>query len=85
MKRKTRGISVLNLITLIKHEFLFQIFSLAKNDTSFIYPDLRDKERTCIMEKVKSRDKYTCSKIPCNPVQRTAIEAVSEYLDSEYW
>ena len=40
---------------------------------SLIYPDLRDRERTCIKEKVKSRYKYTCSEFPCNPVKMTAI------------
>ena len=38
---------------------------------SFIYPDLRDRERTCIKEKVKSRDKYTHSEFPYNPVKMT--------------
>ena len=38
---------------------------------SFIYQDLRDRERTCIKEKVKSRSKYTCSEIPYDPVEMT--------------
>ena len=38
---------------------------------SFIYPDLQDRERTCIKEKVKSRDKYTCLEIPFDPVEMT--------------
>ena len=64
------------MITLIKDEFSFQIFSPAKNDMSFNYPDLRDRERTCIKEKVKSRDKSTCSKFPCNPVKKTGSQVV---------
>ena len=39
---------------------------------SFIYQHLRDRERTCIKEKVKSRSKYTCSEIPYDPVEMTA-------------
>ena len=39
---------------------------------SFIYQKLRDRERTYIKEKVKSRDKYTCSEIPYDPVEMTA-------------
>ena len=58
---------------MIKDEFSFQIFYPAKNDMRFIYPDLRDRERTCIKEKVKSRDKYTCSEFPCNPVKKTGL------------
>ena len=38
---------------------------------SFIYPDLRDRERTCIKKKVKSRSKYTCSEISHDPVEMT--------------
>ena len=44
--------------------FHFKFFSPAKNDMSFIHPNPRDRERTCIKEKVKSRSKYTCSEIP---------------------
>ena len=50
--------------------FHFKFFP-QKNDVSFISPDLRDKDRTCITETVKSRDKYTWSKFPCDPVQKT--------------
>ena len=45
---------------------------------SFIYQDLRDRERTCIKEKVKSRSKYTCSEIPHDPVERTVQLEVTE-------
>ena len=38
---------------------------------SFIYLDLRDRERTCIKEKVKSRSKFTCSEILYNPAEMT--------------
>ena len=62
------------MITLIKYEFPFDIFSPAKNDMSFIYLDLRDRERTCIKEKVTSRSKYTCSEIPYNPAKMTDDE-----------
>ena len=41
---------------------------------SFIYQDLRDRERTCIKEKVKSRSKYTCSEIPYDPVEMTGYQ-----------
>ena len=41
---------------------------------SFIYQDLRDRERTCIKEKVKSRSKYTCSEISYDPVEMTGQE-----------
>ena len=40
---------------------------------SFIYQKLRDRERTYIKEKVKSRDKYTWSEIPYDPVEMTAM------------
>ena len=40
---------------------------------SFIYQDLRDRERTCIKEKVKSRSKYTCSEISYDPVEMTGM------------
>ena len=40
---------------------------------SFIYQDLRDRERTCIKEKVKSRSKYTCTEISYDPVEMTAM------------
>ena len=45
---------------------------------SFIYQDLRDRERTCIKEKVKSRSKYTCSEIPHDPVERTGGHETSK-------
>ena len=38
---------------------------------SFIYQKLRDRKRTYIKEKVKSRDKYTCSEFPNDPVEKT--------------
>ena len=41
---------------------------------SFISPKLRDRERTYIKEKVKSRDKYTCAEIPYDPVEKTALQ-----------
>ena len=44
---------------------------------SFIYPNLRDRERTCIKKKVKSRSKYTCSEIPHDPVERTGLIIVT--------
>ena len=47
---------------------------------SFNYPDLRDRERTFIKEKVKSRDKYTCSEFPCNPVKKTDPDSVQLVL-----
>ena len=48
---------------------------------SFIYQDLRDRERTCIKEKVKSRSKYTCSEIPYDPVEMTAPNA-KDYFET---
>ena len=39
---------------------------------SFIYPKLWGRKRTYIKEKVKSRDKCTCSEIPYDPVDMTA-------------
>ena len=76
------GISVRNLIcneiqdkksiiTLIKVGFASLILFLAKNKMSFIYQKLRDRERTYIKEKVKSRDKYTYAEIPYDPGEKT--------------
>ena len=48
---------------------------------SFIYQDLRDRERTCIKEKVKSRSKYTCSDIPYDPVDMT--EHISDIFQAD--
>ena len=56
---------------MIKDEFTFSFFFSAKNKMSFIYQKLRDRERTYIKEKVKSRDKYTCSEFPNDPVEKT--------------
>ena len=51
---------------------------------SFIYQDLRDRERTCIKEKVKSRSKYTCSEIPYDPVEMTGHNRVKQAdIDSQ--
>ena len=61
------------MITLIEYEFPFYIFSLAKNDMSFIYLDLWDRERTRIKEKVESRSKYTCLESPYYPAEMTAL------------
>ena len=43
---------------------------------SFIYQKLRDRDRTYIKEKVKSRDKYTCSEFPNDPVEKTGCYLV---------
>ena len=51
---------------------------------SFIYQDLRDRERTCIKEKVKSRSKYTCSEIPYDPVEMTDGNQYWPYFWSYY-
>ena len=44
---------------------------------SFKYQKLRDRDRTYIKEKVKSRDKYTCSEIPYDPDEMTASNYIS--------
>ena len=59
---------------MIKDEFTLPFFFSAKNKMSFIYQKLRDRERTYIKEKVKSRDKYTCSEFPNDPVEKTGGE-----------
>ena len=64
------------LIAWIKDEFIFLIFFAAKNKMSLISPKLRDRERTYIKEKVKSRDKYTCAEIPYDPVEKTGSYTV---------
>jgi len=46
--------------------------------------DLRDRERTCINKKVKSRSKYMCSEIPYNPAEMTASNEESiDALDKQ--
>ena len=67
------GISEQRKIAWIKDEFIFLIFFAVKNKMSLISPKLRDRERTYIKEKVKSRDKYTCAEIPYDPVEKTAF------------
>ena len=54
--------------------FHFKFFPRRKIDMSFIYQNLRDRERTCIKEKVKSRSKYTCTEISYDPVEMTDRE-----------
>ena len=46
---------------------------------SFIYQDLRDRERTCIKENVKFRSKYMCSEIPYDPVKMTGWCMLEQY------
>ena len=58
---------------MIKDEFTFSFFFSAKNKMSFIYQKLRDRDRTYIKEKVKSRDKYTCSEFSNDPVEKTDV------------
>ena len=61
---------------MIKDEFTLPFFFSAKNKMSFIYQKLRDRERTYIKEKVKSRDKYTCSEFSNDPVEKTDLDQV---------
>ena len=53
---------------------------------SFIYPKTAGRERTYIKEKVKSRDKYTCSKILYNPADMTDYDSFWEFgYQSEHY
>ena len=54
---------------------------------SFIYQDPWDRERTCIKEKLKSQSKYTCSEIPYDPVEMTALmsKPIALFLKNDYF